>query len=58
MLMKACDPIIAAAVIFLGLGAARTQDVSFGERLFRDKADCQSCHGINGFIHNRRGLYR
>jgi mono/diheme cytochrome c family protein len=48
--MKTCDPTvtIAAAVIFLGLSATRAQDVSFGERLFRDKADCQFCHGING----------
>jgi mono/diheme cytochrome c family protein len=22
--------------------------VSFGQRLFRDKADCQFCHGIDG----------
>ena len=49
MLMKACGiVIIAAAVIFLGFGATRAQDMSFGERLFRDKADCQSCHGVNG----------
>ena len=46
--MKTCDLIVAAAVIVLGFGAARAQDVSFGQRLFRDKADCQFCHGING----------
>jgi mono/diheme cytochrome c family protein len=34
--------------MILGFGAARAQDVSFGERLFRDKADCQFCHGIDG----------
>jgi mono/diheme cytochrome c family protein len=46
--MKICDLIVATAVIFLGFGAARAQDVSFGQRLFRDKADCQFCHGIDG----------
>jgi mono/diheme cytochrome c family protein len=30
------------------VSARRAQDVSFGRRLVRDKADCQSCHGING----------
>jgi hypothetical protein len=34
--MKTCDLIVAAAVIVLGFGAARAQDVSFGQRLFRD----------------------
>ena len=24
------------------------KDVSFGDRLYHDKADCQFCHGING----------
>ena len=48
-LMKTCDlVIIAAAVIVLGLSVARAQDGSFGQRLFRDKADCQFCHGIDG----------
>jgi mono/diheme cytochrome c family protein len=28
--------------------AAFSQDTSFGQRLFQDKADCQFCHGING----------
>jgi mono/diheme cytochrome c family protein len=37
--------IVAAA---LGVGAASAQDVSFGDRLFHDKADCQFCHGPNG----------
>ena len=43
MLMKTCDLIVATAVIVIGFGAARAQDVSFGQRLFRDKADCQFC---------------
>jgi len=43
--MKICDLIVATTVITLGFGAARAQDVSFG--VFRDKADCQFCPGIN-----------
>src|SRR5215475_10079690 len=27
---------------------ASAQDVSFGDRLFHEKADCQFCHGPNG----------
>ena len=46
--MKVWVPLIAVAVMVIGLGAARAQNVSFGERLFRDKADCQFCHGIDG----------
>ena len=46
--MKICDLIVATAVIVLGFGAARAQHVSFGQRLFHDKADCQFCHGIDG----------
>ena len=46
--MKTCGPLAATAVIVLGFGAVLAQDVSFGERLFRDKADCQFCHGIDG----------
>ena len=46
--MKTCDLIVATAVIVIGFGAARAQDVSFGQRLFRDKADSQFCHGIDG----------
>jgi mono/diheme cytochrome c family protein len=40
--------IIAAAMLLLSLDLAFAQDTSFGQRLFRDKADCQFCHGING----------
>jgi hypothetical protein len=28
--------------------AAHAQDVSFGDRLFHEKADCQFCHGPDG----------
>ena len=39
--------IIAAAALLSSRDAA-AQDTSFGQRLFRDKADCQFCHGIDG----------
>ncbi len=29
-------------------GTASAQDVSFGQRLFQEKADCQFCHGPEG----------
>ena len=32
----------------LSLSTAHAQDVSFGDRLFHEKADCQFCHGPNG----------
>jgi len=37
--------VVAAAV---HLAPACAQDVSFGDRLFHDKADCQFCHGPDG----------
>jgi mono/diheme cytochrome c family protein len=46
--MKTYDLVVVMAVIVLGFCAAQAQDVSFGQRLFRDKADCQFCHGIDG----------
>ncbi len=39
---------MAWAVFFLSAGVAQAQDVSFGQRLFQEKADCQFCHGPNG----------
>jgi mono/diheme cytochrome c family protein len=32
----------------LQLSFASAQDVSFGDRLFHEKADCQFCHGPDG----------
>ena len=32
----------------LSIGLIHAQDVSFGQRLFQDKADCQYCHGVDG----------
>ena len=46
--MTARRSVVAAAVIILGFGEAHAQDASFGARLFRDKADCQFCHGVDG----------
>jgi len=37
---------LATAIVFPL--AVRAQDVSFGDRLFREKADCQFCHGADG----------
>jgi len=39
---------VAAAALVLLTGAAPAQDVSFGERLYQEKADCQFCHGPDG----------
>jgi mono/diheme cytochrome c family protein len=41
---------LAAAVVALAFCAdvAHAQDVSFGQRLYHEKADCQFCHGVNG----------
>jgi len=39
---------IVAIMLLLPMGAAHAQDVSFGNRLFHEKADCQFCHGVNG----------
>jgi mono/diheme cytochrome c family protein len=36
------------ATLLLCADAAAAQDVSFGQRLFQEKADCQFCHGVNG----------
>ena len=41
---------IAAAILAaaIHLSAASAQDVSFDDRLFHEKADCQFCHGPDG----------
>jgi mono/diheme cytochrome c family protein len=40
--------IVATAALVLWTGAASAQNVSFGERLYQEKADCQFCHGPDG----------
>src|SRR5436309_6316622 len=38
----------AVTLFLLGARSLHAQDVSFGQRLYQEKADCQFCHGING----------
>jgi hypothetical protein len=40
--------VIAASALLVCADFARAQDVSFGQRLYHEKADCQFCHGVNG----------
>jgi mono/diheme cytochrome c family protein len=40
--------IVIAAAVLLSAGPVSAQDVSFGRRLFQEKADCQFCHGPEG----------
>lgn len=35
-------------MVALFAGLARAKDLSFGRRIFHEKADCQFCHGIDG----------
>jgi mono/diheme cytochrome c family protein len=39
---------VTTTVVALLVEPARAQDVSFGRRIFHEKADCQFCHGIDG----------
>ncbi|SRR6266568_6478962 len=43
--------IVATALFLLLPAVAHSQDMSFGQRLYQDKADCQFCHGPNGDGH-------
>jgi mono/diheme cytochrome c family protein len=40
--------LLAVASLAITVSAASAQDVSFGQRLFQEKADCQFCHGPEG----------
>jgi mono/diheme cytochrome c family protein len=40
--------IVAVAALLGSTAAVHSQDVSFGQRLYHEKADCQFCHGVNG----------
>jgi Cytochrome C oxidase, cbb3-type, subunit III len=40
-----------AAVALVLPVTAHTQNLSFGDRLFHEKGDCQFCHGVNGDGH-------
>jgi cytochrome c553 len=47
--VNACKVIVAVLLTAaLKLSFASAQDVSFGDRLFHEKADCQFCHGADG----------
>ena len=46
--MHAHTILAAGATLLLSVGLAHAQDVSFGQRLFQEKADCQFCHGPEG----------
>jgi mono/diheme cytochrome c family protein len=40
--------VAAVMAVAIHLSSASAQDVSFGDRLFHEKADCQFCHGPDG----------
>jgi cytochrome c553 len=46
--VNAISVIAVAAALMPSLDVVSAQDTSFGQRLFRDKADCQFCHGMDG----------
>src|SRR4051812_757999 len=50
-LSMSARPAIVVAALLLCADLAGAQDTSFGQRLYRDKADCQFCHGVNGDGH-------
>ena len=43
--------VVVAAALSMCAAPAGAQDMSFGQRLFQEKADCQFCHGVNGDGH-------
>jgi cytochrome c len=49
---------VAAAALVSLTSAADPQNVSFGERLYQEKADCQFCHGPDGDGRSDKGLRR
>jgi cytochrome c len=40
--------LLAAIALAPTSGMVRAQNLSFGDRLYHEKADCQFCHGIDG----------
>jgi mono/diheme cytochrome c family protein len=40
--------LLLAAIALAATSIVRAQDLSFGDRLYHEKADCQFCHGIDG----------
>jgi hypothetical protein len=43
-----CPLLLAVIALAPTVGMVRAQDLSFGDRLYHEKADCQFCHGIDG----------
>jgi mono/diheme cytochrome c family protein len=48
LLWKMSSTALAGFALALAVPAAHAQDVSFGNRLYHEKADCQFCHGPDG----------
>jgi len=46
--MRSLPLVVITASLALLTEIACAQDVSFGQRIFHEKADCQFCHGVNG----------
>ena len=46
--MRLSSAFLTAAALTIAAYPASAQDVSFGQRLFQEKADCQFCHGPEG----------
>lgn len=40
--------LLAAIALAATTRIVRAQDLSFGDRLYQEKADCQFCHGVDG----------
>ena len=40
--------LVATSAVVAAASLANAQDVSFGQRLYQDKADCKFCHGPEG----------
>ena len=49
--MRLCSAFLTAVTLAFATCPAPAQDVSFGQRLFQEKADCQFCHGPEGDGH-------
>src|SRR6266404_1667592 len=48
--VKMCSRNLVIAMVALSLSPplAHAQDMTFGQRLYQEKADCQFCHGPDG----------
>ena len=47
-LQKLSSTVLACVALAVASLATHAQDVSFGDRLYHEKADCQFCHGPDG----------